>query len=90
MHVMMQTLEGVDGSCLPHGSCVMNTYTKVTTGSKWVTVVKNLTTALITITKGIKVAEVVATNVVPQVEVVPRTLEQLDEIQGIWLTRISP
>ena len=35
-----------------------------------------------TIAKGIKVAHVVAMNVVPQVEVVPKTLEELDEVQG--------
>ena len=73
-----------DGSCLPHGLSVMNTYTKMTTGSKWVVVVvKNQTTALITITKGIKVTWVVAANVVPHVEVVPGTLEKPDEIQGV-------
>ena len=34
MHVMMQTLEEEDGSCLPHGMSVMNTYTEMTTRSK--------------------------------------------------------
>ena len=33
MHVMMQTLEEDDGSCLHHGLSVMNTYTKMTTGA---------------------------------------------------------
>ena len=51
--------------------------------------VKNLTTTPITIAKGIKVVQVVATNVVPQVEVAPGTLEKLDEIQGIQQTKIS-
>ena len=45
--------------------------------------VKNQTATLITIAKGIKSTQVVAANVMPQVEVMPRTLEKLDEIQGI-------
>ena len=51
--------------------------------------VKNLTVTPITIAKGIKVAQVVVANVVPQVEVAPGTLEKLDEMQGIQQTRIS-
>ena len=43
---------------------------------------------LITIAKGVKVTQVVAANAVPQVEVAPRTLEKLDEMQGIQQTRI--
>ena len=66
MHVMTQALKGGDGPCLPLGLCVMKTYTKVISGSKQVAVVvKNLTAILITITKGIKVTQVVAANVVP-------------------------
>ena len=38
---------------------------------------------LITISKGIKIAQVVTANRVPPVEVVPEMLEKLDEIQGI-------
>ena len=84
MHVITQTLEKEDGSCLPHGLNVMNTYTEMTTRSKWVVVmVKNWTTALITITKSVKVTWVVATNAVPQVEVALATLEKLDEMQGV-------
>ena len=45
--------------------------------------VKNLTATPITITKGIKVIQVVAMNGLHQVEVMPRTFEKLDEIQGI-------
>ena len=61
MHTMMQSWEGGDGPCLPHGLSVMNTYTEMTTRSKWVAVVvKNLTATLITIAKGIKVTQVVA------------------------------
>ena len=68
----------------------MNAYTKVTTGSRQVAViVKNLTVILITITKGVKVTHVVAVNAVLQVEVMPGTLEKLDEMQGIQLTRMS-
>ena len=44
---------------------------------------------LITIAKGVKVTQVVATNVVPPVKLTPRTLERLDEIQGIQQTRMS-
>ena len=78
MHIMMQSLEGFDG-CLPHSMSVMNTYTEMTTGSKRVAVVvKNLTATLITIVKGIKVTQVVSTNMVSQLEVVPGTLEKLD------------
>ena len=51
--------------------------------------VKNLTATLITITKGIKVTQVVGANVVPQVEFVPGTMEKLDEMQGIQWTRMS-
>ena len=90
MHMMMQTLEGGDGACLPHGLSVMNTYTEMITRSKQVAVmVKNLTANLITITKSITVTQVVATNVVPWVEVVLGTLEKLDDIQGIQQTRMS-
>ena len=90
MHTMKQSLEGDDEACLPHGLSVMNTYTKVTTRSRQVAVVvKNPTTAPITIANGIKVTQVVSTNVVPQVVVVPGILEKLDEIQGIQQTRMS-
>ena len=90
MHMMTQALEGGGGPCLPHGLSIMNTYTEMTTGSKWVAVmVKNLTATLITIAKGVKVTQVVATNAVPYMEVVPGTLEKLDEIQGIQQTRMS-
>ena len=81
MHVMMQTLEEGDLPCLPHGLSVMNTYTKMTTGSKPVAVmVKNLTAVLITIPKDVKVTCVVVANAVPQVEVAWGTLEKLDEM----------
>ena len=90
MHMVMQILEGGDEPCLPYGLSVMNTYTKMTTGSKRVAVVvKNLIATLITIAKGIKVTQVVATNAVPQIEAVPGTLEKLDEIWGIQQTRMS-
>ena len=38
---------------------------------------------LTTIAKGFKVAQVVTANTVAQVEVAPRTLEELNEVQGI-------
>ena len=90
MHIMMQTLKRGDGLCLPHGLSVMNTYIQMTTRSNRVAVVvKYLTATLITIAKGIKVTQVVAANAVPLVEVVPGTLEKLDEMQGIQWTRMS-
>ena len=70
--------KGVMDPILPHGLSVTNTYTEMTTGSKWVAVVvKNLTATLITITKGVKVTQVVATNVVSQVEVVSGTIGEV-------------
>ena len=81
--------EGGDGPHLPHGLSVVNTYTKVTSGSKWVAVVViNLMATPITITKGIKVTQVVVVNVVPPVKVTPNTLEKLNDIQGIWWTKM--
>ena len=52
-------------------------------------VVKNLKAFLVTITKSIKVTQVVAAKAVPPVKVVPRTLEELDEMQGIQQTKMS-
>ena len=90
MYMMVQTLEEEDGPCLPHGLNGKNVYTEMTTGSEWVSVmVKNLTATLITIAKDVKVTWVVATNVVPQVEVVLGTLEKLEEMQGVQQTRMS-
>ena len=88
MHVMTQSLKEGDGPLLPHGLSVMNTYTEVIYRSKQVAVLKNLMTVLITITKGVKVIQVVAMNSVPPVEVVPSTLEELDEVQGIQWTKM--
>ena len=79
-----------DGPYLPHGLSVVNTYTKVISGSKQVVVVmKNLMATPITITKGIKATQVMVANMVPPVELASRTLEELDEVQGIQWTRIS-
>ena len=44
---------------------------------------------LITITKGVKVTQVVVVNVVPPVELASRTLEELDEVQGIQQAKLS-
>ena len=90
MYVMAQTLKGGDGPHLPHRLSVMNTYTELTAGSKWVAVVvKNLTATLIALAKGIKVTQAVPVNVVPLAKVALGTLEQLDEIQSIQQTRMS-
>ena len=76
--------EGDDGPHLPCSLSVVNTYTEVTSGSKWVAVVeKNLMAIPFTIAKVINVTSAVAVNAVPQVEVVPRTLEKLDAMQCI-------
>ena len=84
MHVMTQSLEGGDGPHLPPGLSVVNTYTKVISGNKWVAVVmKTLMAAPITIAKGINITQVVTVNVVPPEKLTPDTLEKLDEIQGI-------
>ena len=48
----------------------------------------NLVAILINIAKGIKVAQVVTVNVVPPVDVASKTLEKLDEIQGIQHIRM--
>ena len=75
---------------MPHGLGVVNTYTEMTTGRKRVDVmIKNLTTALITITKGIKITQEVAMDMVFQVEPASATLEKLDEMQGIQQTKMS-
>ena len=65
-------------------------YTEVISGSKWLAVVvENLTAVPITITKGIKVTQVVVVNAVPPVKLTPNTLEKLDEIQGIQQTKMT-
>ena len=88
--VMTQFLKGDDGPHLSHGLSVVNTYTRVISGSKQVVVVvKNLMATLITITKGIKVAQVVAANVVPPGKVNPDTLEKLAQMQGIQQTKMA-
>ena len=51
--------------------------------------VKNLTATLITFTKGVTVTQVVAANALPQIEVAPGALGELDENQGIQQTRMS-
>ena len=73
-----------DGPHLPHGFSVVNMYTKVISGRKQVAVVvKSLRAALITITNGVKVTQVVAVNVVTPVEETPNTLKELDDMQDI-------
>ena len=75
MHVIAQALKGVDGPHLPHGLNMVNIYTKVISRCTWVAVVvKNLMAIPNTITKGIKIAQVVVVNVVTPVELAPRTL----------------
>ena len=86
---MAQAPERGEELCLPHGLSIVNTYTEMTTGSRWVAEgVKNQTVVPVIISKGVKVAQVVAANRVHTVEVTPGTLEKLDEMQGIQWTRI--
>ena len=90
MHMMMQALEEGDGSHLPHRLSIMNTYTEMATGSRWVAVVvKNLTAAPITITKGVKITQVIAVNSISQVGVSPGMLEKFSKMQGIQRAKMS-
>ena len=89
MHVITQVLKEGYGTHLPHDLSVVNTYTNVISGGKQVAVVvKNLTAILITITKGIKVSQVVTANAVPPVELAPGTWVALDKMQGIQWTKM--
>ena len=66
MHVMMKALGEGNGSHLLHRLNILSTYTEMTTGNKQVAVmVKNMTAALITISKGVKIVQVIATNTIP-------------------------
>ena len=59
-------MSGGSGPHLPHRLSVVNTYTKVTIGSKqFAVVVKNLMVIPIITIKGVKVTQVVAMNAVP-------------------------
>ena len=90
MHIMTQSLKRGDGPHLPHGLSVANMYTKVISRSRWVAVVvQNLLVIPVTITKGVKVTQVIAVNAVPQFEVASRTLEELDEVQGMQQPKMS-
>ena len=90
MYIMTQAPEKDEEPCLSYGLSMANTYTEMTTGSKHVAiVVKNQTAVLIIIGKGIKVIQVVAVYRVPPVEVIPGTLEKLEEMQGIQQTKMS-
>ena len=90
MHLMTQAPGKGEDPSLSQGLSIVNTYTMMHTGSRQVSVViRNPTPAPIGIRKGIKVTQVVAVNRVPPVEVTPRTLERLDEVQGIpsaWMS----
>ena len=67
-----------------------NTYTKLAIGSRHVTIgIKNQTAVPIIIGKGIKVTWLVAANRIPAVELMPGTLEKIDEMQGVWWTKMS-
>ena len=60
------------------------------TGSECIAIVmKNQTATPITIGKGVQVTQVVAVNRVPPIEIMPGTLEKLDEMQEIRQTKMS-
>ena len=83
LYIMRQALDKGEQPCLPHCLSVANTYTEMTTGSRCAAVmVQNQTAAPIIISKGINVPWVVAANRAPPVEVMPGTLQKLDEMQG--------
>ena len=56
--------------------------------SELYSVVKNLTTAPVTLTRGVMIAQVVAANAIPKVEALPGILERLDEMQGMQRSRM--
>ena len=90
MYIMTQDPEKGEEPCLPHSLSVANTYTEMATGSWHVAIViKNQRAVLIIISKGVKVAQMVAANRVPPVEVMPGTLEKLDEMQGVQWSKMS-
>ena len=83
MYLMTQAQEKGEEPCLPHGLCIANTYTEMTTGSKPVAVViKNQMAAPITISKGIKITWGVSANRVPPVEVMPGSWTECREFDG--------
>ena len=87
LHVMMHTLCEGDKP-LPHGLAVQNTYTEMMTGNKSVVMmVRNLTATHIILKKNATVAVVVATNAVPNTQVPPGMVEQLDTAQRIQMGR---
>ena len=90
MYVMTQAPEKGEEPCLLYGVSAANAYSEMTTGSRCVAVViKNQTAVPIIIGNGTKVTWVVVANRVPPVEVMPGTLEKLDEMRGICQTRMS-
>ena len=72
MYVITQAPEKSEEPCLPHSLGMVNTYTEMTTRSWCVAIViKNQTTALIIVGKGVKITQVVAVNRVTPIEVMP-------------------
>ena len=73
---------------VPHGLAVQNTYTEMTFGSKSIpVVVRNLTAIPILLKMNTPLATLVAANVVPNAQVLPGTVEQLNTTQGIQMGR---
>ena len=90
MYVITQAPEKGKEPCVSHGLSMANTYTEMATQSRCVTIViKNQIAVPTIISKGIKVTQMVAADRVPPVEVIPGILEKLDEMQGVWWTKMS-
>ena len=83
LNVMTQALCAKEGS-LPQGLTIQNAYTKMSNGSKNVTIVViNSMVYPKTLKKKVPVARVVAANQVPEPQMQPRMIETLDDTQGI-------
>ena len=73
---------------LPHSLAVHNTYTEMMTGSKSIAVVvRNLTATPITLKKNAPLARVVATNAIPNMQLLLGMVEQLDTAHEILTGR---
>ena len=90
LNVMSQSLKPEDGS-LPPGLTVNGHYDTLKNGSQSITIsVRNHTPFAIKICKNEPVARVVTGNAIPTTELIPGTLEALDEMQGVKRRKLPP
>ena len=83
MNVITRAPNKADGN-LPFGVFVTNVYTELHDGCKSVAVVvQNQTARPVTLKKGRVIARVEAANKVPPAQMIPGTLEKLDELEGL-------